>query len=169
MTANHGQYVLRQTVTCRACSGEGDLPEAPCKKCSGTGNCRKNEAINVKIPKGISSGDMLRLQGMGNYDGDLLIFIKIRRHSKFVREENDILCSQEIPFETALAGGKASVLGLAGEEISFDIPRGCRHGHEVVVPGKGICNGSMKVTISYRLPVLSDSQLQKIIPKLNDT
>lgn len=42
------------------------------------------------IPKGISDGDTIKLSKKGNFDGDLLIKISVRKHREFVREGNNV-------------------------------------------------------------------------------
>ena len=77
---------------CEACHGQGTIINDPCPKCSGRGRVRKNRKITIKIPAGIDNGMQipLRKQGepglRGGENGDLYIFVTVKPHKLFTRE-----------------------------------------------------------------------------------
>lgn len=89
------------------------------------------EEVNVKIPRGISTGKKLRLQGKGNRDprtgrsGDLYITVKVGEHPVFKRVGNDIYVTKEIGLTDALLGTTVEVSTIDGPK-AVKIPAGAR-------------------------------------------
>ena len=44
----------------------------------------------MKVPKGIDQNANLRYKGKGNFGGDLIIKIKVRKNPQFRREGNNV-------------------------------------------------------------------------------
>jgi curved DNA-binding protein len=78
------------------------------------------EDLNVKIPRGITTGKRLRLQGKGNRDprtgrrGDLYLTIKVAEHPFFRRVGNDLYITKEIKLTDALLGTTVEVSSIDG-------------------------------------------------------
>jgi len=78
------------------------------------------EDINVKIPRGITTGKRLRLQGKGNRDprtgrrGDLYLTIKVAEHPFFRRVGNDLYVTKEIKLTDALLGTTVEISTIDG-------------------------------------------------------
>lgn len=157
-----GFFTVAQLTVCPSCSGRGSIPDDPCVACKGTGEQTKDQTISIDIPVGVSHRDQLRAIGMGRHGGDLKIVVIVRSHPKFERYGNDLKCSVEIPFLTALKGGKHSITGLTGSPIELDIPRSVPFNEEVLAKGKGIAGGNLLVKIQFKLPKLNDEALTKI-------
>ena len=158
-----GFMAFRQVVACQGCEGKGSVPEASCPACGGAGSLRRSETVEVHVPVGASSKDVLRVEGMGHLDGDLLIYVSVKPHPVFEREGNDLKCRIEIPFATALGGGGVEIEGLLKEKISIEVPRACPHGREAAMRGRGIAGGDLRVTLEYSLPKLDDPALSVIL------
>lgn len=90
-----------------------------------------SEEVNIKIPKGISTGKKLRLQGKGNRDprtgrsGDLYIIVKVAEHPVFKRVGNDIYMKKEIGLTDALLGTTVEVSTIDGPKV-VKIPAGAK-------------------------------------------
>ena len=73
---------------------------------------RGSEEIKVKIPKGINTGQKLRLNGKGSRDpytgrtGDLYVTIKVAEHPVFRREGNDLYVTMEVKIATRAWGAR---------------------------------------------------------------
>ena len=73
------------------------------------------EEIKVKIPKGIDTGQKLRLGGKGSRDpytgrtGDLYVTIKVAEHPVFKRVGNDLYVKMEVKMTDAFLGGAIEV------------------------------------------------------------
>lgn len=89
------------------------------------------QEVNVKIPKGINSGQKLRLQGKGSKDpytgrsGDLYIIVKVGDHPVFRREGNDIHATINVKLSDALLGGAVEVPTIDGPKQTR-LPPGTR-------------------------------------------
>jgi molecular chaperone DnaJ len=171
-TKSMGNFHVRQQTTCHNCAGVGRVILEACKRCHGSGELQEEETIEIHVPAGIASNDVLRVREKGHAGdggtGDLLAIIRVAAHDRFTRVYNELHGKIEVPFFTALAGGVASMPDLFGQSMSLAIPKACKFGHEITIPGKGIGGSAMKVKVEYSLPDLSAdglSEIEKIISK----
>ncbi|MCX8190507.1 MAG: molecular chaperone DnaJ [Candidatus Diapherotrites archaeon] len=149
--------------TCRKCQGSGEIYEKKCKKCNGSGFMKKISKIKVKIPKGIRSGQHLRIAGEGEPglnngpNGDLYVRVKILEHSVFRREGNDLHCNLEIDLLTAIFGGKVKLETIKGEAV-INIPAGTQNNTKMRLKGLGMPElnseryGDLFVNIIVKIP-----------------
>ncbi len=136
-----GFFTVQQT--CPNCNGECYIIDNPCYICKGEGieKCLKN--IIVKIPAGVNDGDKIRLAGKGNLSsfgknpGDLYINIKLRKHSIFDREGNNLYCKVPINFTIAALGGIIEIPTLEGN-VNLKIPPETQTGKIFRIKNKGI-------------------------------
>lgn len=93
--------------------------------------------LNVKIPKGITEGQKIRLTGQGISGGDLYLEVTFAPH-KFYRIENkDIFLDLPLsPWEAAL-GAVVKVPTLAGA-IELKIPENTQSGKKLRLKGRGL-------------------------------
>ncbi len=104
---------------------------------------RGNEEIKVKIPKGINTGQKLRLHGKGSVDpytsrtGDLYVTVKVAEHPVFRREGNDLYVTQEVKMSDAFLGGSVEVPTIDGPK-QIKIPAGMRTRARVRLKGLGV-------------------------------
>lgn len=155
-----------QTVPCNMCGGRGSSFESPCRKCGGVGEQRKAVEAEVAIPAGIRSGGLLRLSGLGHYDGDLVILVVVRPHPVFSRDDDVLSREVAVPFETALLGGKWKTEDIFGKDAFFSVPRACRYGTVAKIPGRGINGAEMRVTIAYELPKIDEKSTEAVLKAL---
>ena len=158
-----------QTTPCLHCGGAGSVFEASCPKCGGTKEERKTAEAEVAIPAGIRSGDLLRLAGLGHYDGSLIIQIVVKPHPIFSREENLLVREVTIPFDLALTGGKHKTEDILGKQVPFIVPKACRYGTVAKIAGLGIAGSDMNVIIRYDLPSLDAKTAEAILKVLHST
>jgi curved DNA-binding protein len=89
------------------------------------------EEVNVKIPRGITTGKKLRLQGKGNRDpysgraGDLYVTVKVGDDPVFRRDGNDLHVEKEVKLSDALLGASVEVPTIEGLK-RVKIPAGTR-------------------------------------------
>lgn len=159
---NDGFFSFVHQSPCGVCSGNGSIPEIPCQQCRGTGHSLSDERIDVAIPAGVGHGDILRVAGKGNLDGDLIIRLGVRPHDRFSRDGNDLLCDLEVPLATAICGGDSSLVGLSGENVPVRVPVACQWGQCVTLPGRGITGGDMNIRIVFSIPEIDDERRSKI-------
>jgi curved DNA-binding protein len=105
------------------------------------------EEIKVKTPKGIKSGQRLRLQGKGSKDpytgraGDLYVTVKVGEHPVFRRVGNDLYVTKEIKFSDASLGGTVEVPTIDGSK-QIRIPPGVKASTKVRMKGLGVAEGN---------------------------
>lgn len=148
---------------CDACHGSGKVVKEPCPKCGGRGRVRRNRKITIKIPAGIDNGMQipLRRQGepglRGGENGDLYIFVTVRPHKLFTRENYDLYCDVTVSFTQAALGGEIDVPTLGGM-IKHNLAEGTQPGTVVRLRGQGIQNlrgagkGDLYIKINVEIP-----------------
>lgn len=171
---------FQTTKECDACHGKGKIPEKKCKQCGGSGVSKETIEKTIKIPAGIDDGQKLRLSGMGNAsleggpNGDLYVYITIKKHPFFVRNGEDIICEVPITFTKAALGGEIEIPTLNGKK-TIKIPAGTQNDKLFKLKGEGIKNprhhfvGDQIVRIKIEVPVnLSDEQ-KELLEKFDST
>ncbi|NBG89454.1 J domain-containing protein [Isachenkonia alkalipeptolytica] len=105
------------------------------------------KTLKVKIPKGVTDGNRIKLKGQGRTDpqtgkkGDLYIKLSLRNDREFSLEGIDLYKEVKItPWEAAL-GAKVSVRTLE-ENVNVKIPAGIEPGKKLKLKGKGYRKGS---------------------------
>jgi curved DNA-binding protein len=122
--------------------------------------------LEVKIPAGIQSGQVIRLAGQGQPgaggpNGDLLLEVGIRDDARFKLDGRNVLHVLPIaPWEAAL-GATVPVPTLAGD-VDLRIPAGSQSGRKLRLKGRGMPGatpGDQLVELSIRAPMVdSDEQ-----------
>lgn len=127
----------------------------------GTGGER---VLEVKIPAGIASGQVIRLAGQGRPgfgggpSGDLLLEVLIRDDPRFRLDGRDVLYTLPVsPWEAAL-GAEIEVPTLGGN-VHVRVPAGSQSGRKLRLKGRGMPGhpaGDQIVTIEIRVPFAGD-------------
>ncbi|MDR0909589.1 MAG: molecular chaperone DnaJ [Spirochaetaceae bacterium] len=133
---------------CNRCHGEGFVIDNPCKGCGGTGLVKKRQKIAVTIPAGVENGKRIRIprQGdagpVGGPPGDLFVFIRVRPHAYFERENDDLYCAIPISITQAALGADLIVTALDGKTIKVKTPAGMQSGKMLRIRGEGVPSAS---------------------------
>ena len=128
--------------TCGRCGGEGILITSPCSKCAGSGRIAVQRKIKVKVPKGVNTGNRIRISGEGDAGakgggrGDLYIEIHVKPHELFERHGDDILLNVPITFPQAVFGTEIDIPTLNGK-VKMKVPAGTQNGKIFRIRGKG--------------------------------
>jgi len=99
--------------------------------------------LQVKIPRGVTSGKRIRLPGQGatarnrGPAGDLFLEVKIRPHALYQVDGKDVLLNLPITPSEAALGAKIEVPTPAGR-VDLNIPSGARSGQKLRLKGRGI-------------------------------
>lgn len=148
---------------CPSCHGKGKIIKEPCSSCRGTGRVRKNKTIEVNIPAGIDTDQVMRIQGAGNAgenggpSGDLQLVIKVKPHQLFKRSGFDVNVVFPITFVQAALGATLKVPTIHGI-VEYDIPEGTQTNTRFRLKGKGIPvlngrgTGDEYVTVTVEVP-----------------
>jgi curved DNA-binding protein len=101
-----------------------------------------DRSLNVKIPKGIREGQVIRLAGQGaavegSKPGDLLLEVRFNPHPRLRADGRDLYLSLPVaPWEAAL--GAVVPVDLPGGALNVRIPAGAQSGRRMRVRGKGL-------------------------------
>ena len=131
VSRSQGFFTVR--TTCPHCRGNGQSIPHPCKGCKGNGQVMVSKTVSVKFPAGVDNGSRLRLPGegeggaYGGPPGDLYVFIDVKPHDFFQRDNTDIHCQVEISFIQAALGASISVPTLNSKK-TLEIPKGTQPG-----------------------------------------
>ncbi|PIU15613.1 molecular chaperone DnaJ [bacterium (Candidatus Gribaldobacteria) CG08_land_8_20_14_0_20_39_15] len=164
-----GPLTLSQDVICPECKGEGKIPEKPCNVCQGEGRFKEQEDIEVIVPAGVDTGQVLRVEGAGEAGkrggeaGDLYVRISIKPHRLFERKGDNLFALVVIPFSLAALGGEIDLESLEGKKISLKIPAGSESGKVFRLSAKGIphFNGWGRGDLFVELQVITPKKLSK--------
>ena len=123
------------------------------------------ERFDIKIPAGVKSGEKMRVKGKGHAQGgragDLFLKITVASNPDYVREEDDIVKSFDVPLYAALFGEKIAVETLE-KEIKLKIPQNTKNGQRFRVKEMGAMNRKTKVRGDLYL------RANIILPKVED-
>jgi len=142
-----GQVYMKQgfmtfSQTCPVCNGTGSAATDKCKDCHGDGYTQESETVTIKIPKGIDTGNRLRVSGKGNigkkgHRGDLYVTFDVQEDKHFIRNENDVYIEIPIFFTQAVMGETLTIPSLTGElELKLDV--GTKDKQHFTFRGEGI-------------------------------
>ncbi len=139
----------------------------------------KTRNFQVKIPRGVTEGSVIRLPGQGEKGsgagsaGDLLLRIHIAPDSKFSVDGYDLHTAVAVaPWEATL-GAKIEIQTLEGG-VSLKIPRGSQSGRKMRIRGKGLPRkndqaGDIFVELQIRVPTSLSEEEEKLFSELAAT
>ncbi|MBI3400084.1 MAG: DnaJ domain-containing protein [Acidobacteria bacterium] len=121
--------------------------------------------VDVRIPVGVGDGSRVRVSGEGEqgsggaHAGDLYLRIRLAPHAKFERRGRDLYTHVPVPLTTAVLGGEAEVMTLAGKPLRLKIPPSTQpaqvfrlKGHGMPATGKPGDRGDLYATVDVELP-----------------
>lgn len=174
-----GQMQTRRT--CSACHGTGEVIKEPCETCKGKGTVRKQPKIKVKIPAGIADNQTVVLRGegepgeKGGPKGDLYITVKIKRHSIFSRNGNNVMCEVPITITQATLGADLEIPMVDGSKETFRIPDGTQTGTKFTIRNKGFKSinssnvGDFVFTVTVQTPKRLSKEQRELLTQLAKT
>lgn len=176
------QSILGQMVTaapCTRCNGLGQTIADPCPACRGEGRLIQEKTYTVDVPAGVDSGSTLRLGGLGaagtrgGGHGDLYVRVRVRRHERFERTDNDLLDELHVPFTQAALGAHIAYETLDGVEDLVITP-GTQAGRVYRLRGRGVPNvqgrgrGDLLVQVAVDTPIDLGPGEEELLRQLAD-
>lgn len=174
-----GQMQTRRT--CTACHGTGEIIKEPCEVCHGKGTIRKQPRIKVKIPAGIDDNQTVVLRGegepgeKGGPKGDLYITVRIKKHSIFTRNGNNVMCEVPITITQATLGADLEIPMVDGTKEIYKIPEGTQTGTKFVIRNKGFKSvnssgiGDFVFTVKVQTPKKLTKEQRDLLVQLAKT
>lgn len=157
----YGRFVNVQT--CSHCRGEGRIIKEPCMECHGKGQIVRERNLEIKIPAGVDSETRLRMGGegepgfRGGPPGDLYIYLRVRPHKLFRREDSTLIYEAPVTFVQMAMGADIEVPTMDGTAV-LHIPEGTQPENVFRLKGKGMPQlrgfgrGDMKVKLKIAVP-----------------
>ncbi len=173
-----------QVAICSNCRGAGKIPKKECKECSGQGWVESIKKIKIKIPQGISSGQIIRISGKGHAvgpggaSGDLLVEVSVKSNKFFKRDGKNLHHETKISFSQAVLGGSVEIPTFdEGGDIKkkkLKIPKGSESGKIIKLSGEGMPElsgygrGDLYVKLKIEVPQKTTRNQRKILKKLEE-
>jgi curved DNA-binding protein len=134
----------------------------------------RKRTLNVKIPKGIKSGQTIRLAGQGasrgERTGDLHLEIEIRQDDRFRIDGSDVYMDLPVaPWEAAL--GARITVPLPTGDIELKVPANSSQGRKLRLKGKGIpCKqpGDFYAVLDVVLPPAESEGAKALYEKMSE-
>lgn len=136
------------------------------------------QTVAVNIPAGISSGQTVRYQGLGDDTipnarrGDLNVQIFVESDAHYERRGNDLIYMANLSILEAMTGCSKAIQCLDDTMVNVTFNPGTQHGIETVKPGKGFRDvnsgyaGNFVVIANVIIPTVTDDQLKSDLEKL---
>jgi DnaJ-class molecular chaperone len=137
-----------------------------------------DRSLDVRVPAGTASGQVLRLKGQGlpglggAEPGDALVTITVQPHPVFRRDGDNIHSTLAITLPEALLGCRVEVPTIHGP-VTLEIPASANTDTVLRLKGKGIVRvdgtsrGDQLVTLKVILPRERDTALTEFIKEWN--
>jgi len=164
--------------TCDMCGGTGQIIKYPCTECRGEGRVKVARKISVKVPAGVDTGSVLRIRGEGEQGtlgrGDLYVYINIKPHPIFSRQNCDIFTEVTVSMVKAVLGGEVEVPTLNGR-VKMNIPEGTQNGKIFRLREKGLPDlhtkrkGDELVKIFVKIPTSLTSEQRRLMEEFAKT
>lgn len=162
-------FGLRKTSSvqrCIKCRGTGRIVKKKnkCKICSGKGILKRKEKVEITVPCGIDSNQMIRIKHKGllgktlesQYRGDLCLFVCVNEHALFQRDGQNLFATINIDPVMARDGGKLEVQTIDGK-VKVNIKAGTENGTILRLKNRGMPDlGDNKIHGDYYLKIKVD-------------
>ena len=165
-------------ATCPECKGEGTIPEKPCNVCKGEGRIKGQETIEIKVPAGVDTNQIIRVDGKGDAGkkgakpGTLFVRLFVKKHQIFERRGDDLFAESPISFSQAVLGDEIELKTLEGTNILLQVPQGTESGKVLRISGKGIPRfggygkGNLYVELRIKTPRKLSKTQRDLLEKL---
>ncbi|MBI2577494.1 MAG: molecular chaperone DnaJ [Candidatus Wildermuthbacteria bacterium] len=169
-----------KVAPCPECNGDGLKPERPCNVCKGEGRIAGQEEVNIAIPPGVDSHQILKFDRRGEAGrkkgrgGDLYVRIFVKPHPTFHRKGDDLHITLPIAFSQAALGDEVEVPTLDGTNILLAVPQGSESGKVLRVSGKGIPHfggwgrGDLYVKLILQTPKKLTKEQKELLEQLKE-
>ncbi len=170
--------------TCPECKGEGAIPEKLCNVCRGEGRIKGQETIEIHIPAGVDTNQVIRVEQKGEAGkrgwpkghppGDLYVRLFIKKHPVFERRGDDLFTEAQISFSQAVLGDEIEIETLEKIKILLDIPAGTESGKVFRISGKGIPHfggygkGNLYIELKINTPKKLSKKQKELLEKLKE-
>ncbi|MEE2681059.1 MAG: molecular chaperone DnaJ [Planctomycetota bacterium] len=172
--------MFRMVTACPNCRGRGTIILEKCPDCRGAGRVSLSRTLEVQVPRGISDGQVIRVQGEGEppppekspdgsgIRGDLHVVVRVRPHDLFERDGDQLIWVQPLAFAQAALGARVEIKTL-DDVVELEVPAGTQHGAVFRIAEAGLPNlrsrtrGDMVVIVQLVVPTKLDEEQRKLL------
>jgi DnaJ-class molecular chaperone len=128
---------------CPTCGGSGVLNGNICPTCHGTGRIITTKKFDVAIPRGVRTGQRIRLAGQGGSgsgggpSGDLYLVANIADEPPYTRKNDDLYIDLPVSIYELVLGGQVRVPTMTGD-VTMTVPAGTQSNKLLRLTGKGM-------------------------------
>ena len=167
-------------TTCPHCGGTGTSFEKVCTNCRGKGKIKQPKTLTVTVPKGVDTGNRIRLVGKGESgvnggsNGDLYIEFTVKEDNFYQRDGNDIYGVIPLTITEAVKKKKKTVPAIYGN-VELSIPEGTKNNSKLRLKGKGIDSdingkkGDMYIIVNVIIPSKLSKKQKDLFKELSLT
>lgn len=169
--------IFRVQTSCPSCHGAGNVVKDPCTGCNGEGYVLKMVKRDILIPAGIDDQMRVRLTGEGEPSpnggprGDCYCFIRVKEHSLFQRDGQNLIVRIPITYSQAALGTTLEVPTL-NHTHELKVPAGTQSGEVFKLRGRGLPHprsrdiGDLLVQVNIDVPRKLSEKQQQILREL---
>jgi DnaJ-class molecular chaperone len=140
----------------------------------------KNQTVVINIPPGISHGETIRYQGLGDDSvpgiarGSLNVTIVVLPDQNFSRVNDDLYATIHISPIEAMVGCSKKVKQITGQEVSLVLRAGVESGTEFASTNGGFSNphtgnkGRFVTVVKIRTPAITDPMLVEKLKQIDN-
>lgn len=153
------------------------------KGCKKTITSINGKSYNIDVPKGTTSGKILKLAGLGsggfdmygNYStGDMLVFVDVQNSDKYyLDKDGTIEMMMCVDWLDAILGATTEIK-FFDKKITLKIPKYSQNGGYTIIPQQGFPKfksnelGNIKVNFIVKMPKRLNSKQIELLKKVKD-
>jgi curved DNA-binding protein len=128
-----------------------------------------HKTIEINIPAGIEDGDNVQYGGLGPGGVDLVINFRVKAHSRWMRDGDQISTDISVSIWDLMLGGACEITDLYGTTVSVSIPSNTQPDTVLRIRGHGLKNkhhnrrGDLLIRVKARLPSSISHDLRELI------
>ncbi|MCA8912472.1 MAG: J domain-containing protein, partial [Planctomycetes bacterium] len=172
------EFGLGTVQPCPTCGGTGEMGNHVCPTCAGMGRVRGHKTVELKIPKDVRDGMVLRLRGLGEagegggQTGDLYLTIRLQGDANYRREGADVFADVPVAPWEALEGAKVDLRTLDGT-VTLNVPAGTKSGQHLRLKNLGLSHeqggrGDLYAVIRLAMPEDASDKQRKLIKEMKE-
>jgi len=137
-----------------------------------------DEKIKIRIPPGVTDGQVLRVRGKGGKgtrgaeSGNLFLHVNVAKDPRYERKENDLYSEIKVPLYTAILGGQVEIDSMKGN-YTVTIPGETQNGKVLRMKGLGMPvygvknkSGDLYLKITVEIPQDLTEEERELFRKL---
>jgi molecular chaperone DnaJ len=146
-------FLVQQTRTaCPSCAGRGYTLVHKCYNCDGRGTKPSADQISITIPKGVDSGQFLKIEKSGDFRngeyGDLMIQIEVISKDGYEKMNNDLIYNLFLNLDQVKE--EKYLIPHPDGDLRIDSPKLFDTSKPLRIRGKGYTGGDLYIKLNVR-------------------